>query len=104
MTEKCGIFGAFGEGFEAARVTYYGLWSLQHRGQEASGISVSNGKRIKTHRGEGLVAHVYKEEDLHLLEGFGAIGHNRYGTSGGKGGAHAQPVIGRNGIVALAHN
>ncbi|HSW88542.1 MAG TPA: amidophosphoribosyltransferase [Candidatus Saccharimonadales bacterium] len=102
--EKCGIAGAYGKGFEAARLVYYALWALQHRGQEASGISSSDGKVIRTHKGEGLVAHVYKEDDLEWLEGHLAIGHNRYGTSGGKGDDHAQPVVGREGRVALAHN
>ncbi len=104
LQEKCGIFGAYGKGFEAARLTYYGLWALQHRGQESSGISSSDGKVIRTHKGEGLVAHVYKEEDLDWLEGYIAIGQNRYGTSGGSGVIHAQPAIGRDGDVALAHN
>lgn len=100
--ERCGIAGAFGKGFEAARLTYYMLWALQHRGQESSGISASDGRIIRTHKGEGLVAHVYKEDDLEWLEGNQAIGHNRYGTAGGKG--HEQPVIGREGTLALAHN
>lgn len=96
--------GVYGKDFEAARLTYFGLWALQHRGQEASGISASNGKTITTHKGEGLVAHVYKEEDLKLLTGTLAIGHNRYGTSGGKGSIHAQPVTTKKNLVALAHN
>ncbi len=104
LQEKCGIFGAYGQGFEAARLAYYGLWALQHRGQESSGISSSDGKVIRTHKGEGLVAHVYKEEDLDWLEGHIAIGHNRYGTSGGTGAIHAQPIVSRDGGVALAHN
>lgn len=102
--EKCGICGVYGKGFEAARLVYFGLWALQHRGQESSGISSSDGKIIRTHKGEGLVAHVYKEEDLEWLEGHIAIGHNRYGTSGGKGKEHAQPIVGRDGNIALAHN
>src|SRR6185369_15416676 len=104
VSEKCGIFGAYGKGFEAARVVYFGLWALQHRGQESSGISVSNGKRIRTHKGEGLVAHVYQEKDLKSLQGTIAIGHNRYGTSGGSGTRHAQPVTTSKGLVVLAHN
>jgi len=100
--EKCGIAGAFGKDLEASRIVYYALWALQHRGQESSGISASDGRTIRTHKGEGLVAHVYTEEDLEWLEGHVAIGHNRYGTAGGK--EHIQPVIGREGSVALAHN
>lgn len=103
-SEKCGICGVYGQGFEASRLVYFGLWALQHRGQESSGITSSDGKVIRTHKGEGLVAHVYQEEDLKKLKGTMAIGHNRYGTSGGKGSKHAQPIIQKGDKVALAHN
>lgn len=104
LHEKCGIIGAFTLHPEAARLCYFGLWALQHRGQEASGICSANGKSLQIHKGEGLVAHVYQEKNLVSLEGCAAIGHNRYGTSGGKGGAHAQPVWEKGEKVALAHN
>ncbi|MBI2011165.1 amidophosphoribosyltransferase [Candidatus Daviesbacteria bacterium] len=102
--EKCGIFGVFGEGFESARLTYLGLWSLQHRGQESSGIATSNGKKIKVHKKQGLVAHVYNENDIEKLKGHISIGHNRYSTSGGSTLKHNQPVIQKGGKFALSHN
>ncbi|MBI4038977.1 amidophosphoribosyltransferase, partial [Candidatus Daviesbacteria bacterium] len=107
LQEKCGIFGVVGKGFEAARLVHPGLWALQHRGQESSGIASSDGKRIYLHKGMGLVAHVFSEEDLKKLKGFMAIGHNRYSTSGDSIVSHAQPILektnGRNQI-ALVHN
>jgi amidophosphoribosyltransferase len=104
MREKCGIFGIYGHGLEAARLTHTGLWTLQHRGQESSGISISDGDVIQTHKGPGLVAHVYDEATLSRLNGHMAIGHNRYSTSGGSGAVHAQPVTGNRNLLALAHN
>lgn len=104
MREKCGIFGVYGDGLEAARLTHTGLWTLQHRGQESSGVSVSDGSAIHTYKGPGLVAHVYDESTLNRLSGHRAIGHNRYSTSGGSGAAHSQPVASRRNLVALAHN
>ncbi len=107
LTEKCGIFGVYGPDFEAARLVHPGLWALQHRGQESSGIASSNGKRIYLHKGMGLVAHVFEEEDLKRLKGSLAIGHNRYSTSGDSIGLHAQPILEKIGIgksIALVHN
>ena len=93
IKEKCGIFGVFGKGFEAARLVHPGLWALQHRGQESSGIASSDGKQIFIHKGLGLVAHVFSEEDLQKLKGYLAIGHNRYSTSGSSTKKRAHPVI-----------
>ncbi len=104
LREKCGIFGVYGKGFEAARLTYFGLFALQHRGQESSGITASDGVRLTTHKGDGLVPQVYKDEDISALVGTMAIGHNRYSTSKGGGSEHAQPVVDAAGICALAHN
>jgi predicted glutamine amidotransferase len=104
MREKCGVFGVHGPGLEAARLVHTGLWTLQHRGQESSGISASDGKVIRTHKGAGLVAHVYDEVTLSRLPGHQAVGHNRYSTSGGAGAMHSQPVTGRENLVVLAHN
>lgn len=104
LTEKCGIFGVFGKGMEAARLTYAGLWALQHRGQESSGISASNGMSIRTHKGQGLVSRVYDENALSSLQGHIAIGQNRYSTSGGSDARHNQPVFREGGLLALAHN
>lgn len=102
--EKCGIFGIYGKGMEAARLTHAGLWALQHRGQESSGIASTEGTSIRIYKDQGLVSHVYDEEHLALLSGHAAIGHNRYATSGGGDKKHAQPVFSPGDVVALAHN
>lgn len=106
LQEKCGIFGVLGKGFEAARLVHPGLWALQHRGQESSGIASSDGKQIYLHKGIGLVAAVFGEEDLKKLKGHLAIGHNRYSTSGDAWDTHAQPIIVKTskGQIAVAHN
>ncbi|MBI2597190.1 amidophosphoribosyltransferase [Candidatus Daviesbacteria bacterium] len=107
LKEKCGIFGVYGKGFEAARLVHPGLWALQHRGQESSGIASSDGKQIFIHKGMGLVAHVFAEKDLQKLKGFLAIGHNRYSTSGDSIESHAQPILEKAGagkFIALVHN
>lgn len=104
MGEKCGIFGIFGKGLEAARLTYFGLYALQHRGQESSGISVSNSHQITTHKKRGLVTQVYTERVLKKLKGYMAIGHNRYSTSGGSVLKHSQPVAAKDDVVSLCHN
>jgi amidophosphoribosyltransferase len=103
LKEKCAVFGVYGKGFDAARMAYYGLYALQHRGQEASGIASSNGKEIFVHKGMGLVPQVYSESDFKKLKGYISIGHNRYSTSGGSAG-HMQPVFEEDDILALAHN
>jgi amidophosphoribosyltransferase len=103
LGEKCGIFGVFGFNTEAARLVHSGLWALQHRGQESSGIASTEGNSIRAYAAEGLVAHVYSEKHLQLLSGSAAIGHNRYSTSGGSAGHH-QPIIDAAQTLALAHN
>lgn len=102
--EKCAVFGVFGRGLDAARLTFFGLFALQHRGQESSGIAVSNGETLSRHVGMGLVAQVYAEADIERLAGSAAIGHNRYSTAGGSRIEHCQPVIMHNDTAALAHN
>ena len=107
LGEKCGIFGVIGKGFEAARLVHPGLWALQHRGQESSGIASSDGKKIFLHKGMGLVSHVFSEEDLKELKGYLAVGHNRYSTSGDSSATHAQPILERisaNKNIVLVHN
>ena len=110
FNEKCAVFGIIGPksdartGLEAARLTFYGLWALQHRGQESSGIASSNGHDIHRHAAEGLVATVYREEDLEQLPGHIAIGHNRYSTSGGVGDCYNQPFVDQERKIAFAHN
>lgn len=104
LQEKCAVFGTYGTGDEAARLTFYGLWALQHRGQESSGIVSSDGESMHRHTGPGLVANVYHEEDLEQLAGHITIGHNRYSTSGGANDAHSQPILKRDTKFAFAHN
>lgn len=110
LTEKCAVFGIFGPehkkqtGLEAARLTFYGLWSLQHRGQESSGIASTDGKSIFRHAGSGLVSTVYREEDIEQLPGHIAIGHNRYSTSGGADEYYNQPFVDQKRKFGFAHN
>lgn len=104
MTEKCAVFGIFGKGIDAARLTYFGLYALQHRGQESSGIAASDGKLINIHKAMGLVAQVYNEHDFEKLNGNLAIGHNRYATFGGSTDDHIQPSSDHEKKVVLAHN
>lgn len=106
LGEKCGVFGVYIKGFEASRLVHPGLWALQHRGQESSGIASSNGQKIFFHKDIGLVSNVFKEENIKRLKGYMAIGHNRYATSGSST-EHCQPVIssiGNRQTIALAHN
>ncbi len=102
LKEKCAIFGVFGDSEIASRQTYFGLFALQHRGQEYSGIASTAGDEIFSYKGQGLVSQVYTEEILQELPGFAAIGHNRYSTSRGGGSEHAQPIVVNN--IAFAHN
>jgi amidophosphoribosyltransferase len=104
LSEKCAVFGTFNTGQESARFTYYGLWALQHRGQENSGIVSSDGENFYRHSAPGLVANVYREEDLQQLPGSITIGHNRYSTQGSSDGAHSQPILKRETGFAFAHN
>ena len=104
LNEKCGVFGVFGRGLETSRLTFFGLYSLQHRGQESSGITTSDGERLYSHRGMGLVAQVFTEKDIQKLPGHIALGHNRYSTSKGSHLKHAQPIVIEDVEFALAHN
>ncbi|MFN8081055.1 MAG: amidophosphoribosyltransferase [Kineosporiaceae bacterium] len=102
----CGVFGVWAPGEEVAKLTYYGLYALQHRGQEAAGIAVSNGQQILVYKDVGLVAQVFDESALRSLAGQIAVGHCRYSTTGGSTWQNAQPTLGAtdSGTVALAHN
>src|SRR3989344_9504237 len=104
LKEKCGIVGIYGVDLPVSKLAFFGLFALQHRGQEASGITTSDGKKLHTHKGAGLVAQVYKEKDIENLKGHIAIGHNRYSTSGGGALDHAQPVVNKDNTFTLAHN
>ena len=104
LKEKCGIVGIYGRGLPVSRLAFFSLFALQHRGQEASGITTSDGKKLHTHKGAGLVTQIYKEKDVENLKGHIGIGHNRYSTSGNGALDHAQPVINFKHTFALAHN
>ncbi len=102
----CGVFGIHAPDRDVARVTFFGLFALQHRGQESAGIAVSDEGRLTVLRDMGLVTQVFDEQKLHGLRGDAAIGHTRYSTTGSTQWANAQPLIqrGRGRTVALGHN
>ena len=102
----CGVFGIRAPERDVARVAYFGLFALQHRGQESAGIAVSDAGRLTVLRDMGLVAQVFSEQTLHGLQGDIAIGHTRYSTTGSTHWANAQPLVhhGRARTVALGHN
>ncbi|MDR1748446.1 MAG: amidophosphoribosyltransferase [Spirochaetaceae bacterium] len=108
LRESCGVIGIFLQNGEdmAARLGYYGLYSLQHRGQESAGISVSDGTEITTHKGMGLVSEVFNEEKLNSIKGRIAVGHVLYSTSGKAYIENAQPFVihFKLGNLAVAHN
>ncbi|NLT95638.1 MAG: amidophosphoribosyltransferase [Clostridia bacterium] len=106
LSEECGVFGIYAPGMDVARLTYFGLFALQHRGQESAGIAVTNVCGIQVHKDMGLVTEVFHEENLDKLKGFMAIGHVRYSTTGASLALNAQPLVCRylQGSVALAHN
>ncbi|MEK6601787.1 MAG: amidophosphoribosyltransferase [Candidatus Binatota bacterium] len=103
--EECAVMGIYGHP-EAANMVYLGLYALQHRGQESSGIVSSNGKALISHRQMGLVADIFKEEVIKHLEGSSAIGHNRYSTTGQSHLKNAQPFVVEyaQGPIAISHN
>jgi len=105
MNEECGIFGVYGHP-EAANLTYLGLYALQHRGQEGSGICSSDGRHLFLEKSRGLVADVFSEKRLKRLPGHAAIGHNRYSTAGSSVLRNVQPIVANFalGTLAIAHN
>ena len=102
----CGVFGIHAPGRDVARLSYFGLFALQHRGQESAGIAVSDAGRVTALRDMGLVTQVFSEQKLRGLRGQIAIGHSRYSTTGSTHWANAQPIVhhGPARTVALAHN
>ncbi len=104
--EECGVFGIFAANEDVARITYFGLFSLQHRGQESAGLAVTNGRGIECHKRMGLVTQVFDETVLREMEGYAAIGHTRYSTTGSSVVRNAQPIVAQTefGPVAVAHN
>ena len=104
--DACGVFGVWAPGEEVAKLTFYGLYALQHRGQESAGIAASDGERILIYKDMGLVSQVFTETDLASLTGDLAIGHCRYSTTGSSTWVNAQPTLRptKYGTLALAHN
>lgn len=104
--EECGVFGVFSTEPKAAVKVYYGLYALQHRGQESAGIVTSDGENLFIHKDMGLVSEVFNKEELDNLPGKLAIGHVRYSTTGASNVINAQPILGKSklGSIAIAHN
>ncbi len=104
--DACGVFGVWAPGEEVAKLTYFGLYALQHRGQESAGMAVSNGERIMVFKDMGLVSQVFDEPTLNSLNGYMAVGHCRYSTTGSSTWSNAQPTFRgtAGGGLALAHN
>jgi amidophosphoribosyltransferase len=104
--DACGVFGVWAPGEDVAKLSYYGLYALQHRGQESAGIAVSDGDRIVVHKEMGLVAQVFDEPSLTALRGYIAVAHCRYSTTGRSVWANAQPTFRAtpDGGLALGHN
>src|SRR5450756_74001 len=106
LHEACGVFGIYAPGVDVARITFFGLYALQHRGQESAGITAGDGEELHTFKAMGLVVQVFGEDDLAALKGHVAIGHNRYSTTGSSKVSNAQPFVVDSdlGPFALAHN
>ncbi|NEU72033.1 amidophosphoribosyltransferase [Hassallia byssoidea VB512170] len=104
--EACGVFGIYAPGEDVAKLTYFGLYALQHRGQESAGIATFAGEQVHLHKDMGLVSHVFNESTLSKLPGNLAVGHTRYSTTGSSRKVNAQPAVvdTRLGSIALAHN
>lgn len=104
--EECGVFGVYAPGEDVARLTYFGLFALQHRGTESAGIATADGERITVYKDMGLVNNVFDKQSLDALRGHIGIGHVRYSTTGASEWENAQPTLGPtpSGTVAVAHN
>ena len=104
--DACGVFGVWAPGEDVAKLTYFGIYALQHRGQESAGIAVSNGRQILVYKDMGLVSQVFDESTLESLRGHLGIGHARYSTTGASTWHNAQPTFHptESGSIALAHN
>ena len=105
--EACGVFGVWAPGEQVANLVFYGLYALQHRGQESAGMAVADGRGVLVYKEMGLVSQVFDEPTLATLQGHLAIGHTRYSTTGGSRWENAQPAFKTNaagGGIALAHN
>ncbi|MDP7534307.1 MAG: amidophosphoribosyltransferase, partial [SAR202 cluster bacterium] len=104
--EACGVVGVYSRGEDVARIAFFGLYALQHRGQESSGISAADGRQIRTRTAMGLINQAFHEDHLNDLPGHIAIGHTRYSTTGSSQARNAQPIIsaGPDVRLALGHN
>ena len=105
--EECGVYGVWAPGEEVSKLTYFGLFALQHRGQEAAGIAVGDDDRIVVFKDMGLVANIFDESTLSALQGNVAVGHTRYSTAGGKEWSNVQPMFSTSSTgvdIALGHN
>jgi len=106
LHESCGVFGVYAPNEDVARLTFFALFALQHRGQESAGIATTDGNRLKVYANMGLVSQVFGEDSLSQLTGDIAIGHNRYSTRGSSRVTNAQPIVVGKGsnTLAIAHN
>ena len=104
--DHCGVFGVWAPGEDVSRLTYFGLYGLQHRGQQSAGIATSDGNSLLVYKDQGLVSQVFSEQTLQGLKGHIALGHVRYATTGADTWRNAQPILGPtpSGTIALAHN
>ena len=105
--DECGVFGVYSNSpMDVSGMTYYGLYALQHRGQESAGIAVGNGTEVDIHKGLGLITEAFTKDDLNRLKGHIAIGHVRYSTTGSTKVENAQPLLASSklGHIAMAHN
>ena len=104
--EECGVIGVFTPEGDASRLAFFGLFALQHRGQESAGIAAANGENVVVHADMGLVTQIFREPDFYPLVGDMAIGHTRYSTSGSSELCNAQPLLvqGEHGQIAVANN
>ena len=106
MKEACGVVAVYSPGQQASRAAFFGIHALQHRGQESAGIAASSGKNIQVKTQMGLVTQAFQEKDLTDLDGYIALGHTRYSTTGSSNIDNAQPFISKSDFVeiALGHN
>jgi amidophosphoribosyltransferase len=104
--EECGVFGIYAPGEDVARLTFFGLYALQHRGQESAGIATADGTHLGVRARVGLVSQAFDEEDLAVLKGHIAVGHTRYSTQGSSVARNAGPMVAHSfdGPIAVAHN
>jgi len=106
LREACGVFGVYAPGEDVARLTFFALFALQHRGQESAGIATTDGRKLRVYANLGLVSQVFSEDSLGQLTGDIAIGHNRYSTRGSNRISNVQPILVGEGAdtMAIAHN